>query len=388
MFCLHRRLDEMRALIDLFVHADAEIVEDAPDTVSKLSDVRACSDTAALLARVPLPHDEQTRTAAATLRGHLAEVEALLAAGRATQALPLALRYRDDAVSLAYAPLIAEAWYLLGHAYFRGGTFGDARRAYLESSIAAQAGADDDLATRAVLGIAEALGRLGRYDEGLEAVRIADGSFRRSGRPADLELMLHDIRGHLLRGRGQLEDATQDFAAALAIREQTLPPNSAAIGNSFKDLGGVALKAGRAEEARDELARALAIVEAALGPSHPAVATILTDLGSAELALGDAATARIHLERALSLRERRLGLQHPDVATTLVALAHLEEHDRHLDVMRHEIERALAIRTAALGPTHPGTIAARTWLERLGPAEPDRVAPVPSNDQQPSQPSR
>jgi serine/threonine protein kinase len=369
MVCLQLRLEELRALVDLFVHADAEIVEDAPDAVSKLSDVRACSDTAALLAKVPLPHDDHTRAAATTLRAHLAQLKALLDAGRATKALPFALRYRDDAIALGYAPLVGEAWFLLGDAKFRTGAFDDARSADLESSISAQAGADDVLATRASLGIADALNRLGRYDEGLEYVRIADGSFTRSGRPTELEPMLHDLRGRLLRGKGKFEEARQEFTAALAIRERTLPPNDSWIGSSLKDLGGVALQEGRAGEARDLLSRALAIREPVLGPNHPSIATVLTDLGSAELAMGDVATARIHLERALAIRERRVGAQHPDVATTLLALAHLEERERHLDIMRHEIERAFSIRNAALGPAHPDTIAARSWLERLPPAE-------------------
>jgi tetratricopeptide (TPR) repeat protein len=370
MVCLHLRLEELRALVDLFVHADAELVEDARDAVSKLSDVRACADTAALLGRVPLAHDEHTRAAAAALRDHLAQLKALLDAGRAKEALPFGLRYRDDAIALGYAPLVGEAWYLLGDAKFRAGAFDDARRADLESSIAAQAGADDDLATRAVLGIADALNRLGRYDEGLENVRIAEGSFTRSGRPTEREPMLHDIRGRLLRAKGQLEDARQEFATSLAIRQRTLPANDAWIGASLKDLGALALLAGRADEARDLLSRALAIREPVLGPSHPSIATILTELGSAELTIGDVATARIHLERALSIRERRVGTQHPDVATTLLALAHLEERERHFEVVRHEIERALAIRNAALGPEHPDTIAARTWLDHVVAAEP------------------
>src|SRR5437868_9675321 len=87
MACLHERLGGFKALTDVFVTATGEVVENAVNATNALATLDRCADVSVLRALVRLPDDLGTRLRVDNLRRRLAELKALLDAGRWRDAL-------------------------------------------------------------------------------------------------------------------------------------------------------------------------------------------------------------------------------------------------------------------------------------------------------------
>src|SRR5206468_8004069 len=86
MECLRRRLDDVRALAEVLVVADADLVSRAPEAAGGLPPLDACADAEALRAPVRPPADPTTRSLVDAAHRVLATVRALTVAGRYAEA--------------------------------------------------------------------------------------------------------------------------------------------------------------------------------------------------------------------------------------------------------------------------------------------------------------
>jgi tetratricopeptide (TPR) repeat protein len=85
--------------------------------------------------------------------------------------------------------------------------------------------------------------------------------------------------------------------------------------------GGYLADRGQLREARELFARALALTEVTYGPDHPKTALYLRGLGQVVGYLGeDRALARQHLERALAIDQAAYGPDHPEMVSGLLRL--------------------------------------------------------------------
>ncbi len=144
MSCLQGRLDSVKALTDLFAHADGNTIEKAGSAVDALGDLDRCSDLAVLRAVVKPPDDPATKARVELLKPRLARVKALTDAGHISEALALARPLADEARAIGYLPLTAQALRRLAEVNkARGGLETEALAA--EAIWAAQAGGDDEI---------------------------------------------------------------------------------------------------------------------------------------------------------------------------------------------------------------------------------------------------
>src|SRR5262249_10518397 len=143
--CLRRRLEEMKALTDLFVKSGAQTVEKAVEAAQRLPSLHQCADVASLSAPIKLPQDPAARADVLKQRTALAQVHALRDTGRYKEGLALAVPIVAESRRLAYKPLEAETMFAVGDLEERLGDSAAAEKALSEAAAAAEVGRDDKL---------------------------------------------------------------------------------------------------------------------------------------------------------------------------------------------------------------------------------------------------
>ncbi|MBR0858509.1 CHAT domain-containing tetratricopeptide repeat protein [Bradyrhizobium liaoningense] len=157
----------------------------------------------------------------------------------------------------------------------------------------------------------------------------------------------------LYQRQSRYAEAEPLFKRALAVREKALSREHPDVGQALNNLATLYVKQEHFADAEPLFQRALAIYQRAAGPEHPAVATVLNNIGQVNRDLNRDANAEAPIKRSLAIREKVLGPDHPDVARSLNNLAGLYEHQQRYADAEPLYRRALAIRERALGPDHP-----------------------------------
>lgn len=166
----------------------------------------------------------------------------------------------------------------------------------------------------------------------------------------------------LYQRQGRFAEAEPLFKRALAVSEKSLSREHPDVGRALNNLATLYVKQERFAEAAPLFRRALAIYQKAAGPEHPAVATVLNNIGQVDRDLDRDADAEAPIKRSLAIREKVLGPDHPDVARSLNNLAGLYEHQKRYAEAEPLYRRALSIRERALGPDHPDVATSKSNL--------------------------
>lgn len=353
MFCLDQRLREVQALTELFARADAKVVEKAADAVSGLGDVGRCTQTAALLEKVPPPADPAVRARVRAVQAALASATALFRSGKVREALPQAEALNRQAQALPYPPVQAEALYLLGGLHLSLGDFKGSEGELYEALWAADRARDDLLKAECWRELVYNVGyRQARFDEGRRLARHAEAAIARAGGDLKAEAALARAEGAQASSEGDYPLAVQRLERARALAERIDPrqPDYRTLGN----LAGVYRDIGDFERAEPLLRRALELARRRLGPNHPHVAGFSFNLGVCLADRGAYGQSTPFLEEALAVREQVLGPDHPDVAATLMALVGNRIEQGQPALARSLAERALAIYDAREPKTPEG----------------------------------
>lgn len=363
MACLGRQLDELRARVELFSHADAEVVDRAAAAARSFAPLASCADVAALRAQVPPPVDAATRSGVEELRRELAAGRALRASGRYAEGLARVEPLVARAAALGYRPLEAEALLLAAQLATATGDYPGAARRFRDATVAAEASRHDEVAARAWNGLLEVVGfRQGKLAEAREIERDARAKVERLGRS---ELLLGDLEvawSAILAAQAKYDEALLHGQRALALRERSLRPDDPALADAHTNLGDIQQGRGEYAEAQARYERALALAEQAVGPDHPQIAVIASNLGSALREQGRNAEAARRYEQARVIAERALGAEHPTLATIRLNLGSIARAEGRLDDAATHYARALQIWQKVLGPEHANTGTAHFYL--------------------------
>lgn len=197
---------------------------------------------------------------------------------------------------------------------------------------------------------AEALGAIGRFDEGLAPAQRALAAARALPHPpseARALVVLAGLREYTSPRREQ-EDA---WYAALQAAERAGDDDSAI--QSWLGLARVvALNPGRLDEALRHAAMASARVDRAGSPDGLR-ADCLSMRGSIEKERGHYGRARELLEQALALGRRTYGDRHPAVANTYNSLGNMFADMDESAAALENYRRAMEIRREVFGEEHP-----------------------------------
>ncbi len=212
----------------------------------------------------------------------------------------------------------------------------------------------------------------------------------------------HALGGHSLVGRGVVEEARGDFAAArtsydaaLSLWQTHWGAEHPYVAQALMHLGQLAMHLGDFEAAEETFRRSLAIQKTIAGAPRPAVGQALLALGNVRSKRGDYPAARAFIEESLTIAQEAFGPTDPRLAApfnslgvllreqgrfreSAAALDHarqLLEDARQTDSLHYAavlenlggcflsmgrfrearplLERALAKRRERMGPEHP-----------------------------------
>jgi tetratricopeptide (TPR) repeat protein len=362
--CLKRRLGEVRALGELFVTADAKVVEQAVQMAGGLPALEGCSDVRALRTRHAPPEGRAAQERLARIEAELARVRALGAAGKYREGLPQAEGVVTDARALGYEPLLGQALWQLGDLRLQSGDIAAAERSLEEAILRATAAGDEETAVEAEMALGWLLGVWKQdYVEGGRWTRLAVAGNAHLGDQLDRKAKLENSLGVLHWQEGSYDEALAAFQRSLAAGERAFGEAHPWVATSQANLGVLYMDRGEYEAALTALGRARSIQEKTVGEEHPLTSFSLSTLCEVHRNLGELDVALAHGQKALALRERLLGEEHPAVAVTLDNLGLVNLDRGEYAAALGQLDRALHIREKHFGKDHPWVAAT---LDRMG----------------------
>ena len=393
--CLDERRANFEGLLEAWTELEEGSLAQATRAAASLPPVDTCVSQLWLNQRVQPPVEHQATVA--RLRGQLERAKAMQAAARYADGLPLAQAATDEALSLGWRPLVAEARLCLADLQDKLGDYELARttgrQAYLDAIGSGHELAALDVAmfmaplvgdhiaepelgqywgsltieyverlglqgtvreAEALNGLGTALSRAGEYTEALAVHVRARAIFEELLGPEHI-FVANSINsyGNSLRETGDFEGALASFRVALERRARLLGPHHPIVATSHNNIGVIHWEQGNYAGALHEFRTALELREAALGPEHPNVGTAHNNVGAVLATSGSYAEALVSFRRALEIQEATVGHEHPDVAGTLTNMAAMLRYEGDIGAALAMHERALAIWEASYGPEHP-----------------------------------
>jgi predicted Ser/Thr protein kinase/tetratricopeptide (TPR) repeat protein len=330
MGCLRQRQKELQATVDLFTRADAKMVDGAVEAAARLTPVDSCVDIAALRAPYAPPSGGPQRLAVEDLRRRLAEVDALIAAGRRSDAYPVAEELVEEAERTGYAPARAEALWRKGRvaSYIAKS---NAMATLFDAAVEAESVRADEIAARAWTQLVFEEGYVAdHYEQAARYGRLSEAAIRRLGGNDGLRADLLDRQSQVATGRGASLDAQRLAREALALREKIQGPTHPDTLATRSNLADGLWDHGEADEAlamyeqlhRDEVAF--------LGETHPSTLRTLLDITEAKREMGDydaalALVERIRAGESADTPELHVAAMKLQLAYTLIPLGRVSE---------------------------------------------------------------
>jgi eukaryotic-like serine/threonine-protein kinase len=352
--CLDRKLEEMKAVVDVYSHKlDKKALDRALEAADGLSPVSACAYVTNLRAVVPLPEDPAIRARVLDVRRRLSRAEALHDAGRFDEGHRVASELEHEAEGLRYPPLNAAVASAVGLFLMELGRGAEAEKALFEAIAQAVRGRDWTKEARAWVTLVATYGRLGRVSEGLLAGKVAEQAVERAQGDRVLRSRLFSTIANLELTAGRPARALDRFQRALrqleaAHASSSSPHVAGVVGN----IGLVLNVLGRSRESLPYLERALAARKASLRPDHPLMANSLAALGRGYHSLGMLRRGRDAIAAALDIQLQELGAQHRETMAMRTALAiaeaNLGRHARALEL----VKETMSAQRRAARPDH------------------------------------
>jgi tetratricopeptide (TPR) repeat protein len=348
MTCLTERLGGLRALTDVFVDANGDVVENAVSAANSLGSLDRCADVQLLRAVIRPPEDMGTREKVAELRDRLASEKASFDAGRWKEVRQGLSAIVSEARKLGYQPLVAESLLLMGTVAFSSHDTPAAEQVLKEAYLTADASRHDEVRAEAATGLVWVTGYMDRRPS--EAQQWADEAqavLRRLGGHELLQAWLLNDLGVVKAQTGDNQSFLRLEQEAIALKQKALGLNHPDVGISEGNLANALQELGRSQEALGHIDRAVAILESGLGAGHPRVGIQLNNRGETLNSLGRHREARQSFERARIIWERELGSEDPNLGYALsgIGISYLAEGDSSSALV--PLERALKIREAS-----------------------------------------
>jgi tetratricopeptide (TPR) repeat protein len=399
MRCLDGRLESMRTVIGaISTKLDAKSIDKALDATVALPSLMDCD------AQLVTPNAEARRPDVQRAELLLDQADALDDLGRGDEALALIDKVSTTLEKPAPATE-AHASCLRASVVEVQSKYDEALRAFERcAELAARAGDDRFLASASLGAIGVQGFRLGRAQEALARVPMAEAAITRIGRPTYHVARFHQIRALVRERAGDLVAAREDYNEALRLFTNIGDLRSAST--TLNGLAAVDFEEDKNKDALAHLEQAEKLAVQLYGPTHPKVLTVgnniamvLDELGQTDESLKrqEAALARTekllgnhyltavaahnlaetyervgNLTRALELQQRGLavrisvfGEKQVDTANSYEMLAGTELTMREFDKAIAHVSKSLEIKRAILPAKHPELTSALYELARI-----------------------
>lgn len=161
--------------------------------------------------------------------------------------------------------------------------------------------------------------------------------------------------GTVYQNIGLYDSALKLQQEALQLRQETLPPNSVEIADSFQQIGMLYDELGKFKEAADSHQKALATYQNTLGELRLEVADSYYHLGRSKWRFAKYDQAIEYIQKALSLREKILGESHQTNFKLYSELGIIYLQETKHDLAIEYFKKALHIAISEFGEKHPHT---------------------------------
>jgi tetratricopeptide (TPR) repeat protein len=304
MNALMEGLEDLKALCRLFREPTGEVVENAVNAAHSLGTLERCQDVALLRAIVRPPEDVATRAAVERLRTRIVDLRAFRRVGRIADGLEAATPLVDEARSVGYGPVLAEALVLDGFLLNEFGRGDAASAAFNEAIWVAELARHDEIAAEAATMLSYLAGYLhGRHEVAEIWSRHTETLLRRMGGHDELWGWYLNDRAAVRAQQGRLVEAIADSRLAIAAKERALGPEAPDVAMSVSNLADYLAVQCELDEALSTSQRAVDIVSAALGLAHPVTGVILANHAELLAHVGRFDEARVAVTQALAVLE-------------------------------------------------------------------------------------
>ena len=337
MACLERRRIELHELSEVLLRGDRAAIENASEGASRLGDLDACSDTAALDA-VVAPPTRELALAVERVTANVARASALELAARWSEAQDLTTAALAEPAAREYPPLQAAALRVHARVQRRLGVPADAADSLRAATRAAAAGRDDRAAADAWIDLVYIAGTDLNQPVLTSAYSLAaDDAVLRSGNDP-----LQRARVDATIFAAQIRLGTPDLAAGQRALEYFDAHPGADPTLHHRLLIGLGLVHTDRREARALYLRALELGRSHYGHDHPNNAVVLSNLAILASSEDRPGEARNFADEAAAIR-RVLPVNHLDHADTEECYATLADAREDTASAADHYRRALAI---------------------------------------------
>jgi tetratricopeptide (TPR) repeat protein/tRNA A-37 threonylcarbamoyl transferase component Bud32 len=320
MGCMNDRLSGMRALTDVFAGATGEVVEHSIEAAHALTPLDGCSDIKQLKSLIP-PPDPAVKARVEALRRELAQIKAVHDSGRYVAALDRLKPVVDEARTLGYRPLEAEALARTGAVESELIRWTDAAKTLEDALRASIASRHDDLLPEISATLVWVLGNQSNFEESNRWSRFAEATIERGAgsNPLVYAWLLNDIGGVYLLG-GRLQESLEYQQRARVLKEKVLGSDDPDVAGTINNVALSLNALGRAKEALAQIELSLRIHRRTLGTTHPQTATDLNNRGEILAAMNDLQGALKSYQDANTIWEREFGPTSPALAFGLTGV--------------------------------------------------------------------
>jgi tetratricopeptide (TPR) repeat protein len=316
--CLDERLDELRALSDVFASADADTVRKAAQAASGLTPLAPCDNLDRLSAATRLPSEPGARAEIRALKAAIAEARELRAAGKQTQSWARLQELHERVDAARYGPVVL-AWTMVAALVEEVRDLKASEQDWERAIELADTYHLDHERAASEVNLASTLKDLRRNDNAELSLRRASATLARIGGDPELELQRDQILGSIYANQARYADAVRVLKQAILRASADHAGNAIFIAGAHSKLALALLQdeAGLAEAVIHARA-AVTIDEEAFGPEHPAVGNVVGDLAIVEAEVGRLDDALSAASRCLAIY--RAGVARGEVSTRNVSL--------------------------------------------------------------------
>jgi serine/threonine protein kinase/tetratricopeptide (TPR) repeat protein len=344
MECLREHLGNARALSEVFVSADGQVVENAVSAAAALPSLDRCADVAQLRAVVKPPGDSTTRKHVDDLRRELATLIAWHDSGQCARAVPKAISLISEARGVGYQPLLADVLYASAQLGLDCGDVAETLERFREAHAAASASHSDEVAAIAAAVIAPyAMNRLGQMSVAREWMVVARGDIGRLGRETLADAMLAQANGMVALQERDYGRALSAADRSIEITRRLLGPDHPLTISLEGDKGDWQQSAGFLDEALKTDIEARQHMERVLGQDHPRVGQAWNNQGEVLNLLNRHPEADAAYRRAIQLF-RQSGGDPILLGWALTGLGRALLGEKQPDAATDPLEEALELR--------------------------------------------
>jgi len=341
MACLQRRRLAVSALARVLAEADAEVLHKAVSAATDLPALELCADASILAADVAPPETSIQAEQVDALLESLAEVDALIAAGRIQAAKARGGELAARAEEVGYAPVIAEAYTILAYGQTFSGEHDESVASLRLAYAAAERGGDDrrrmlvalrlvfvEASRRGELAAAEAWGEVAMaVNRRIATTKVEDARVE------------HEI-GVIRQAQGRFDEALARYERARELLGQAQGDHRTELASVHNDTGVTMSSLRRFDDAVEQSRAALSLWQGVLGPLHPQLANAHNNLGAALYHVQDIDSASEELRAALKIRVDNFGELHRDVGRSRINLGAVHLQRKEFDLAESELREA------------------------------------------------